>query len=255
MDITRQLERTFGTAGTEERRVSWEAAQEIKRLRGALGDIRELCLSPPADISPEVLLNIVAIRTEIGVAMLPHPAEFNLFRLSDIPVPPMLSEAVGYRGDNRYIGFWWDQSGDELVWSDGAQTLCGGNHEAYLLFVRHPSVISHLFGYRFGNPEGQAKHALLLDRQENIICAGQLENVQHFLGVVFAEGRPSQSQQQLPLKVGQNDIQNLAKRFFESDTQPAPETLGNRMAEDHKLCDEMKAWLNQAQTHSSAPRG
>lgn len=255
MDITRQLERTFGTAGTEERRVSWEAAQEIKRLRGALGDIRELCLSPPADISPEVLLNIVAIRTEIGVAMLSHPAEFELFRLSDIPVPPMLSEAVGYRGDNRYIGLWWDQSGDELVLSDGAKTLCGGSHDAYFLFACHSSVVSHLFGYRLGT-DGPANHALLLDRQENIIYSGRLENVQHFLGVVSAEGRPSQSQQQLLLKVGQNDLQNLAKRFFESDTLPSPEALGKRMAEEHsRVCAEMKTWLNQAQTHSSAPRG
>lgn len=247
MDITRQLFHTFGTAGAEETRVSWEAAQEIKRLRGALSDIRDLCLSPPTEISPKVLLNIIAIRTEIGVAMPPLPTEFDLFRLPDIPAPPMLSEAVGYRGDNRYIGLWWDQSGDELVWSDGTQTLCGGNHEAYLLFVRHPSVVSHLFGYRFGNSDEQAKHALLFDRQENIIYAGQLGNVQHFLGVFSAAVLPSQSQQ--------HDLQGLAKRFFESDAQPAPEAPGKRMAEDHKLCDEMKAWLNQAQTHSSAPRG
>lgn len=248
MDITRQLGRTFGTAGTEERRVSWEAAQEIKRLRGALNDIRDLCLSPPTEISSVALLNIIATRTEIGVTLPPLPTEFDLFRLSDIPVPPMLSEAVGYRGDNRHIGLWWDQSGDELFLSDGAKTLCGGNHEAYLIFACHPSVVSHLFGHGFGNSERPANHALLLDRQENIIYTGRSENVQHFLRVVFAAGLPSQSQQ--------HDLQDHAKRFFESDTQPSPEAFVNRKLEDHsRLCAEMNTWLSQPPTHSSAPRG
>jgi hypothetical protein len=32
----------------------------------------------------------------------------------DLPVPPMLEEALGYAGASRWVAFHWERCGDEL---------------------------------------------------------------------------------------------------------------------------------------------
>jgi hypothetical protein len=49
----------------------------------------------------------------------------------EIPVPPMLSKAIGYTGEVRYVSFQWTPYGDEAEYSDGR--LSGtGNWQAFL---------------------------------------------------------------------------------------------------------------------------
>ncbi len=51
--------------------------------------------------------------------------EIRPFRLY-VPVPPMLAETIGYTGqvfghplDARWVGFYWERSGDEANYDDG----------------------------------------------------------------------------------------------------------------------------------------
>jgi hypothetical protein len=37
----------------------------------------------------------------------------------NVPVPPMLARAIGYRGDARFVSFQWTPYGDEADYSDG----------------------------------------------------------------------------------------------------------------------------------------
>jgi hypothetical protein len=53
------------------------------------------------------------------------------FRLY-VPVPPMLAEAIGYTGqvlghplDARWVGFYWERSGDEANYDDGRASGTG----------------------------------------------------------------------------------------------------------------------------------
>ena len=37
----------------------------------------------------------------------------------NIPVPPVLAKALGYKGEARYVSFQWTPYGDEADYSDG----------------------------------------------------------------------------------------------------------------------------------------
>src|SRR5918992_3269646 len=70
----------------------------------------------------------------------------------NVPVPPMLAKAIGYKGKARFVSFHWTPSGDEAYYSDG-RISATGNWQAYLAYIRHPAVSPLLkrFTGRFGS--------------------------------------------------------------------------------------------------------
>src|SRR5260370_17366332 len=93
------------------------------------------------------------------------------FRLY-VPVPPMLVEALSYTGqvfghplNARWVGFYWEQSGDEAMYDDGR---AGGTGEyiGYRAFADHPKVAVYLRQFDFGSSETRPSHYLLLDRPQ-----------------------------------------------------------------------------------------
>src|SRR5918992_4420085 len=57
----------------------------------------------------------------------------------NIPVPPMLAKAIGYKGKARFVSFQWTPYGDETDYSDG-RVQATGNWQAFLAFIHHPAV-------------------------------------------------------------------------------------------------------------------
>lgn len=53
----------------------------------------------------------------------------------DIPIPPELTETFGYRGDARFVGFFWSPLGDQLIATDGVHS--GTAQSWAYLVVRH----------------------------------------------------------------------------------------------------------------------
>ena len=47
------------------------------------------------------------------------------------PVPPMLAQAIGYKGNARFVAFHWTPYGDEADYSDG-RVSATGNWQAFL---------------------------------------------------------------------------------------------------------------------------
>src|SRR5687768_10155792 len=86
----------------------------------------------------------------------------------NVPVPPMLATAIGYRGKARFVSFQWTPAGDETEYSDGHVTATG-NWQAFLAFIHHPAVSSHLSDYDFGSSDSEAKHALILDQEKQAL--------------------------------------------------------------------------------------
>src|SRR5579883_3324012 len=108
------------------------------------------------------------------------------FRLY-VPVPPMLAEAIGYVGqvfghplDARWVGFYWERSGDEANFDDG-RTSGTGEYTGYQAFVDHPRVAVHLRHFDFGGSEARPRHYLLLDRAEHHLYAVPVQLAQQFL--------------------------------------------------------------------------
>jgi hypothetical protein len=81
----------------------------------------------------------------------------------EVPVPPMLEEALGYMGHARYVAFYWEPMGDECRVDDG-QLDADAHWEAFLSYTQHRRVKPALQGYNLGSSESEAVHWLLLDR-------------------------------------------------------------------------------------------
>lgn len=179
---------------------------------------------------------ILSLYPEGHPRVMPSPIDHNLSFLPRIPVPPMLSEAIGYIGDGQYFAFWWDHDGGELVWADGSQTFSCRDCHPYLLFAHHETVAPHLAGFNLGFLGSQAEHALVLDRKTDSIYTGQRENVQLFLEAVTASKSPTDKKQ----------LQQLAKQFIgRVDGLSLEDEIGHRIAGEHKLFVDLKDWLDQ----------
>lgn len=89
----------------------------------------------------------------------------------EIPVPPMLEQALGYPGHSRripeYCAFYWAKSGDEAAFHDGMLSGVGMlNNDAFLAFVEHRIVVRSLLPYNIGSADSDADFWLVLERQE-----------------------------------------------------------------------------------------
>ncbi len=98
----------------------------------------------------------------------------------DIPPVLELADALGYRGNARYVAFRFSPSGDQAVMEDGrysgtAQTW------AFLGFVRHRAVAPLLSRFDLGSSEEEGRHALVIDRLAQRASVAPLEQAREFL--------------------------------------------------------------------------
>src|SRR5579859_616032 len=129
-----------------------------------------------------------------------QPLDLRPFRIY-VPVPPMLAEAIGYTGqvfghslDARWVGFYWERSGDEANYDDGRASGTG-EYTGYQAFIDHPKVAVHLRHFDFGSSETLPRHYLLLDRAEHRLYALPVRLAQQFLQLQWSEqGRYSENQ-------------------------------------------------------------
>lgn len=82
----------------------------------------------------------------------------------DVPVPPMLAQALGYSGTARFVALYWDAEIGEARFDDG-QTDEEANYEAWDIFINHAAIAPSLEDYEVGDPY-PAKHFVLLDREK-----------------------------------------------------------------------------------------
>lgn len=94
------------------------------------------------------------------------------------PPKRILENALGYRGDARYLSAWWEPAGDELMLSDGRVTYCG-DWWSYLQFV--DANAAAVYPYSLGGIEEQATHRLLLDLEERRCYAGESREIERFV--------------------------------------------------------------------------
>jgi hypothetical protein len=81
-----------------------------------------------------------------------------------LPVPPGLTETLGYRRQARYVAFYWLSESDDLIADDG-RIACSGERWAFMAFRRHPAVAPILAGLNLGASDHRATHVLVIDQQ------------------------------------------------------------------------------------------
>ncbi|HZA28988.1 MAG TPA: hypothetical protein VE735_05250 [Gammaproteobacteria bacterium] len=163
----------------------------------------------------------------------------DLIRLINIPVPPVLEQALGYDGKARYVAFYWELAGDELAWADDRVSIIGANWHAWLMYIQHPSVAHCLEPYELGNSDESARHWLLLDRQERILYVGTTPDVACFLAQ-HTPPVPAISREQLEATV---DFLRLEAAAFKKVQPPDPSEIRKHKEEQARLLDELVAWL------------
>ncbi len=156
-------------------------------------------------------------------------------RLS-IPVPPMLEEALGYQETARYVGFYWG-AGDESYVNDG-RYMTTGEWDAFLLFVRHWSVEPHLRGYNLGSSEDEARHWLILDREERQLIVAPVAIAQQVL-----QSQWKQPEAEPVLVVDEAEWEQLVQ-----DLQARMKTIGQdqvlALMHQHQIVvQDLAAWL------------
>jgi hypothetical protein len=157
----------------------------------------------------------------------------------EIPVPPMLSKAIGYKGEARYVSFQWTPYGDEADYSDGR--LSGtGNWQAFLAYIRHPAVSPFLKEYDLGSSDSEAKHAIILDRNKLKIMIAPVKEAQAFLS--------AQLPPQPPIRMSKEEYLAMVSQALKSVKQPNKieiEEVQRRIEEQYALIEDMQQWLDK----------
>lgn len=157
-----------------------------------------------------------------------------------IPMPPMLPNVVGLRGDYRYFSLSYE--GSKPFWSDGRAGGTFSYFAAYEPFISHPTIALHLFEADLGSDDGPPTHALLIDRQTDDIYVGDYDAVGHFL----AKQRPPRCQ---PTP---EEIEEVNRQLAEMEQMNFDQlrelgmfefVLGPQ-SQQQERCLEMIAWLD-----------
>jgi hypothetical protein len=171
------------------------------------------------------------------------------FERLPISAPPIFSEAVGYRGDARFVAFYWTPCGDDVICTDGT-VRAHGNWYAWLLFVHHSAVALHLEPYDFGSSESEPTHWLLVDRQSNELYAGTPKEICKLLEKQ-STGQRSSVDMKKPVSSGVITIDTFAAFLKEGLTEVdslSQQEIKNEMRRRNKLIDELIRWLNYQET-------
>jgi hypothetical protein len=112
------------------------------------------------------------------------PRAINGVQVLPIPVAPMLEEALGYRGNLRFVEFGYSRASQKFVYSDGGDSI-PSDESLWIRFLHHPLIAPHLPETQYPTlygvfPEGpvplkelwerakelEPSHCLVLDRQK-----------------------------------------------------------------------------------------
>ncbi len=79
------------------------------------------------------------------------------------PLHPWIDRKLGYFGNDRYVLFYYEPRGDEVIWKDGRSY--GFATGAWCTFNDQIAPLANAYRVDLGNAESPGKHALFIDRQ------------------------------------------------------------------------------------------
>jgi hypothetical protein len=157
----------------------------------------------------------------------------------NVPVPPMLATAIGYIRKARFVSFQWTPAGDETEYSDGRVTAIG-NCQAFLAFIHHPAVSSHLSDYDFSSSDSEAKHALILDQEKEALFVAPVREAEEFLH--------EQWPKEPPVSMSQEEYTALVMKALKNVKPPTDVSIGEiqrRIERQYALVEELQLWLDK----------
>jgi hypothetical protein len=86
---------------------------------------------------------------------------------------------LGYTGNARFVGFFWDTDFGGAVWHDGRQSAAGRSEN--FTFTRFIRPLAFLYNVNFGTRSPNATHLLVWDRQAGQAYMAPRESAIRFL--------------------------------------------------------------------------
>src|SRR5918992_4292449 len=154
----------------------------------------------------------------------------------NIPVPPMLAKAIGYKGDARFVSFHWTPYGDEADYSDGRSSGTG-NWQAFLAFIHHPAVSPLLEGYDLGSSDSEAKHALILDQEKPALFVAPVKEAEKFL----SEQWPKEP----PIRMSKEEWAAFVSKAMAQQRDVSIEEIERGIEEQYALVEALQQWLDK----------
>lgn len=108
---------------------------------------------PSMEVMPEAPSVVAGAACQVPADFQPLPAR----RLQRI------DRRLGYFGTNRFVAFYYEPRGDEVVWNDGRSYgfACGG----WQAFTQDVAPIADSAGADLGDSQHRGAHALVVDRR------------------------------------------------------------------------------------------
>lgn len=157
-----------------------------------------------------------------------------------IPVPPGLAEAIGYRGEARWVAFHWEPCGDESFYDDG-QSSGTGSPWAYLAFVRHAVVAPEIAPYDLGSSDSEARECLVLDRGEELLYAAPVRSARQFL---VEQHPPLPELTAEELSALRDHLDSLSREWREESVQVSPAEIVRAMEEEKRAIKAIVDFLD-----------
>jgi hypothetical protein len=90
-----------------------------------------------------------------------------------------IDRRLGYRGEERYVIFYYEPRGQEIIWQDCRSYgfALGG----WRTFMRHVEPVMETFDVSIGNAESHGRHVLVVDRLLGIAYVAPRESGERFV--------------------------------------------------------------------------
>lgn len=161
-------------------------------------------------------------------------------------VPPVFEEAMGYFGQARYVGFYWEPAGDELMVDDG-RTSFTGEWGPFRVLMNHPATFPIFAPYDFGSSDGYGPDMLVLDRETREASVLKVAEARRLL----RDQHPAPSAQDMVLQV---DAEEMGRLIHEGLKQMQAVTVApneidmdieGRIAEQRNREAKFLGWLDE----------
>ena len=162
-----------------------------------------------------------------------------------LPVPPMFEKSLGYKGESRFVAFYWEYF-DEVCFHDTSLNSGTLDSAGWLLFTQHPFVRLHLHSFDFGSTDFPARHWLLLDRESRRFYVGERETIESFLDAEAYPDAKTAARQGPETTITLDQFIAMAGNIEEVLGQDLfPIELLKRLQEQQAVCSELREWLEE----------
>jgi hypothetical protein len=167
----------------------------------------------------------------------------------DLPIPPELAEALGYRGDARFVAFHYSACGDDAVVDDGRTcSTCGP--WAFIAYRRHRAVAPLLAPFNLGYSDRDADHCIVLDREAGRASVGAIDEAREFL---HARHRPPPVVSREQAEAMRRELEAMMEGWREQTVDA--EDVARMMEEQRGRFGRMISFLDMCPTPPARGRG